>query len=235
MFNTLQFAITHTPNYSIWNSLRQDFFNLKHLYIMLRILYLIAFAYTFVACGGDATTASNDQHNHEHHEGHDHNHAGHDHDHDHDHDHASAEGDGVHYGLEINTDGSMGLTETLGKVDAGENSIELKVSDDQTVKAIPAKVEGTVSEVCKKAGCWLKIANEDGKEIFITTNHEFFVPVDIVGKTVVVDGNAYKSVTSVEELRHYAEDDNQPAEEIAKITEPLEEYKLLAKGLMIKS
>ena len=134
----------------------------------------------------------------------------------------------------ITPDGGVGLAEVLAKIESGEGAEDFQLSEDNTVKAVATKVEGQVSEVCKKAGCWLKMATDDGKEMFIATNHEFFVPVDIVGKTVVVDGNAYKSVTSVEELRHYAEDDKKPAEEIAEITEPKTEYKLLAKGLVIK-
>lgn len=209
---------------------------------MLRILYLVIFAYTLVSCGGNEATTTVDNHEgHEHHDhDHDHDHAGHDHEgHDHDgHDHdaeGEAEGDGIHYGAEITTDGGVALSEVLAKVKNEEDAADLDLGEGVMVKAVATKVEGEVSEVCKKAGCWLKLATEDGQEIFITTNHEFFVPVDIVGKTVVVDGQAYKSVTTVDELRHYAEDEGQTAEEIAKITEPVTEYKLLAKGLVIKS
>lgn len=200
---------------------------------MLRILYLIALAYTFAACGGDAQTTAENHEGHEHHDHDGHDHSGHDHNHDHD--HAATEGDGIHYGVEITPDGGIALTDILTKVDAEEGATDLDLGEGNVVKAVASKVEGEVSEVCKKAGCWLKMATADGKEIFIATNHEFFVPVDIVGKTVVVDGNAYKSVTTVEELRHYAEDEGQSADEIAKITEPVTEYKLLAKGLVIKS
>ncbi|CAA6822674.1 MAG: Amino acid aminotransferase [uncultured Aureispira sp.] len=205
---------------------------------MLRILYLVIFSYTLISCGGNETNTTADSHEgHEHHD-----HAGHDHDHDHDHaghdhdhDHGEAKGDGIHYGLEITPDGGIALPDVLAKVKSEEGATELDLGEGNMVKAVAAKVEGNVSEVCKKAGCWLKLATEDGQEIFITTSHEFFVPVDIVGKTVVVEGQAYKSVTTVDELRHYAEDEGQSAEEIAKITEPVTEYKLLATGLVIKS
>lgn len=204
---------------------------------MLRILYLIIFAYTLVSCGAQDATTTDNHEGHEHHDhDHDHDHAGHDHEgHDHDHGTTEAEGDGIHYGAEITADGGVALSEVLAKVKSEEGATELDLGEGNTVKAVATKVEGEVSEVCKKAGCWLKLATEDGQEIFITTNHDFFVPVDIVGKTVVVDGQAYKSVTTVDELRHYAEDEGQSADEIAKITEPVTEYKLLAKGLVIKS
>jgi hypothetical protein len=203
---------------------------------MLRILYLIIFAYTLVSCGGPETTTGENHEGHEHHDHAGHDHEGHDHEgHAHDHGEAETEGDGIHYGAEITTEGGVALSDVLAKVKSEEGATELDLGEGNTVKAVATKVEGEVSEVCKKAGCWLKLATEDGQEIFITTNHEFFVPVDIVGKTVVVDGQAYKSVTTLEELRHYAEDEGKSVEEIAKITEPVTEYKLLAKGLVIKS
>jgi hypothetical protein len=195
---------------------------------MLRILSLIALVYTFAACSsGDAGTTEN-------HEGHDHSHEGHDHDHDHGDEENTEEGDGVHFGVEITPEGAIGLADMLEKVEAGEGAVDLDLGEENMVKAVAAKVEGQVSDVCKKAGCWLKIASDDGKEMFILTNHEFVVPVDIVGKTVAVDGSGYKSVTSVDERRHYAEDEGETAKEIAKITEPITEYKFLAKGLVIK-
>jgi len=202
---------------------------------MLRILSLIILAYTFAACsGGDAGTAENHEgHDHSHEEGHDHDH-NHEEGHDHDHGEATEEGDGVHFGVEIDAEGAIGLADILAKVESGEGAEDLELGEDNTVKAVAGKVEGEVSDVCKKAGCWLKIASDDGSEMFILTNHEFVVPLDIVGKTVAVEGNAYQSVTSVDELRHYAEDEGQSAEEIAKITEPITEYKFLAKGLVIK-
>jgi len=204
---------------------------------MFRILYVAIFAYTFISCSGNETTTVENHEGHEHHdhEGHDHDHAGHDHEgHDHDHGEA-AEGDGIHYGVEITPEGGIALSDVLAAVKSEKGAADLDLGEGNMVKAVAAKVEGNVSEVCKKAGCWLKLATEDGQEIFITTSHEFFVPVDIVGKTVVVEGQAYKSVTTVDELRHYAEDEGQSAEEIAKITESVTEYKLLATGLVIKS
>ena len=74
----------------------------------------------------------------------------------------------------------------------------------------------------------------EGDQIRIMTNHEYFVDLDIVGKNVVAYGDAYESITSVDELRHYAEDEGLPAEEIAKITEPLSEVSMIAEGIAIK-
>ncbi|MCH2021604.1 MAG: DUF4920 domain-containing protein [Saprospiraceae bacterium] len=199
---------------------------------MLRILYLMIFAYTFAACGGEATV-NNDENNHEHHDHDGHDHDGHDHDH-HDHEDHQLDGDSVHFGTIITPEGGIALADVCLKIDNEEGAIDYEIDSAVFVKAIEGKVEGKVTEVCQKAGCWLTLASEAGEELFVMTNHDFFVPLDIVGKTVVVDGNAFKSITSVAELQHYAEDEGKSAEEIAEITEPITEYKLVANGIVIK-
>ena len=62
-------------------------------------------------------------------------------------------------------------------------------------------VKGTVKEVCKREGCWLRL--DDGTENGIMIrmkDHEFTVPKDINGKTVYVFGTAKKTTTSVKLL-----------------------------------
>jgi hypothetical protein len=51
-------------------------------------------------------------------------------------------------------------------------------------------------------------------------DYAFFVPKNISGKKVVLDGIAYNSTTSVAQLRHYAQDAGMSDAEIEKITEP---------------
>jgi len=48
-----------------------------------------------------------------------------------------------------------------------------------------------------------------------------------------MEGHAFKETTPVEELRHYAEDAGKPQEEIEAITEPKEEVKFLASGVLL--
>lgn len=59
------------------------------------------------------------------------------------------------------------------------------------------------------------------------------MPKDIKGRKVIMEGYAYKLVTPVEELRHYAEDEGKSKEEIEAITEPLEELKFMASGVLL--
>jgi len=101
---------------------------------------------------------------------------------------------------------------------------------------MPAKVEGTVESVCKVKGCWMKVKTGDGQTMRVMfKDYAFFVPKDIVGKTVVVEGLAETTTTPVDELRHYAEDAGKPKEEIAKITKPEKALTFMADGVIVKN
>ena len=64
-------------------------------------------------------------------------------------------------------------------------------------------------------------------------DYGFFVPKNAMGNKAVFEGTAYRTVTTVEELRHYAEDAGESQEAIDAITEPLEEIAFLANGVVI--
>ncbi len=109
-----------------------------------------------------------------------------------------------------------------------------QMSANDTIHTIlQAKVEG----VCQVKGCWMNLVSSDKTqegEIFVKfKDYGFFMPLDLSGNEVLVNGKAYKEITSVDELKHYAEDEGQTAEEIALITEPVEEFKMLATGVKI--
>jgi uncharacterized protein YlbG (UPF0298 family) len=106
---------------------------------------------------------------------------------------------------------------------------------DKTIENV--QVEGKVKKVCQKKGCWMTIYSDNGnsQEMMVKfKDYGFFMPLDISGKTVIMQGKAFKEVTSVDELRHYAEDAGDSKEEIAKITEPKTELKFEATGVVLK-
>ena len=106
---------------------------------MLRLLYVLVVAYAISACGGDAQTAHN----------HDHDHAGHEHhDHDHDHaghDHGTPDANATQFGAEINPDGGIAAQDVIAKVNVGEGATDLDLGENNVVKAVPTKLEGTVA------------------------------------------------------------------------------------------
>ena len=136
---------------------------------------------------------------------------------------AEAAVDSLHFGEMITPDGAITMDELL---------VRLADSD-----SVATKVRGLVTSVCQVKGCWMTVkspAAEDAPEVFVQfKDYEFFMPFGLAGTEVVMDGYAYRDVTSVEELRHYAEDEGKTAEEIAAITEPMEELKFLASGVVI--
>lgn len=96
------------------------------------------------------------------------------------------------------------------------------------------KLTGKVLDVCPKKGCWLSLEMPDKSITFVKfKDYGFFVPLELIGKTVVVEGQAKKIETSVAELKHYAEDAKKSKEEIDAITEPKKEIRLTANGVLV--
>lgn len=109
---------------------------------------------------------------------------------------------------------------------------QLDTQDSMNV-VVKAKVE----EVCQAKGCWMNLVDGQGvtdEQLFVRfKDYAFFVPKDIAGREVLIEGVAYTEETSVEELRHYAEDAKKSAEEIAAIMEPIKEKKFMATGVLL--
>lgn len=96
------------------------------------------------------------------------------------------------------------------------------------------KIRGKVEEVCKKKGCWMMMNLGNGEEMRVTfKDYKFFVPQDLVGKEVVLDGYAYLDTTSVKQLQHYAKDGGKSDAEIAAIVSPKSEIAFEAKGVAV--
>ncbi len=107
---------------------------------------------------------------------------------------------------------------------------------DDTKEVENVKVKAKVEAVCQAKGCWMNLHDEQiaDKSVFVKfQDYGFFVPKDIAGYDVILEGKAYIEATSVDELRHYAEDEGKSAEEIAAITEPVEEIKFMATGVEV--
>ena len=126
-----------------------------------------------------------------------------------------------HFGKKIKANGAIPATELTQKMNGKE--------------AIDAKVSGTVESVCQMKGCWMKVKMEDGTAMRVTfKDYGFFVPKDIVGKTVVFEGTAKVKTTPVAELRHYAEDAGKSKADIEKITDPERAVTFVADGVIVK-
>lgn len=127
------------------------------------------------------------------------------------------------FGAEITEEGAMPIGDLLASME-GKDSLNVKVI-------------GTIDEVCQKKGCWMDVAMDDEGENFLFVkfkDYEFFVPKDAAGQEVVMEGVAYLDTTSIEELRHYAQDAGEPDSIINAITEPEIGYNFMASGVIVK-
>jgi hypothetical protein len=127
---------------------------------------------------------------------------------------------GVLYGETITADGTPVKANELGaKLNNG---------------VFDGKVTGKVTEVCKAMGCWIKLEKADGTALMVKTkDHAFFLPQDLVGKTVVVEGSASVKEVSEEKRKHFAEDAGKSKEEIRKIKGPEQQVQFVAKGIQV--
>ncbi len=96
------------------------------------------------------------------------------------------------------------------------------------------QVKANADAVCQVKGCWMSVSEKpELEEMFVKfKDYGFFMPLDLSGP-VVMNGQAYYDTTSVDELRHYAEDAGKSAEEISKITKPEVELKFMASGVLV--
>lgn len=121
-------------------------------------------------------------------------------------------------------------TSAKGAVDISKLPAKLEKKDSIGQTKVIAKV----LDVCPKKGCWMKVQVNDSTTAFVKMkDYGFFVPLDMIGKTVVLDTEAKLNTTSVDELKHYAEDAKKPQAEIDAITQPKKEIRLLANGILV--
>ena len=96
------------------------------------------------------------------------------------------------------------------------------------------KITGKVVSVCQEKGCWMRIENGNSSTIMVKfKDYAFFMPKDITGKEVVIDGEATVAETSVKQQKHYAADAKKSKEEIAAIKTPQKELIFIARGVLV--
>ncbi|MFA6083179.1 DUF4920 domain-containing protein [Mucilaginibacter sp.] len=125
---------------------------------------------------------------------------------------------------------------TYGKTVTADNALNTEALNTSLSKdsVYNGKITGTVVEVCKKKGCFMKLSQANGTPIMVQfTDYAYFMPQDIVGKTVVVEGKAKVKETSVERLKHYAADAGKTKDEIAMIKEPKKDISIMADGVLV--
>ena len=110
------------------------------------------------------------------------------------------------------------------------DEIKGKLVNDQ----FEGHVKGKVVEVCKAEGCWIKLQRADGSSMMVRAkDHAFLMPENIVGKTVLIEGNATVKEVSEDMRKHYAEDAGKSKKEIAKIKGSEKDVQFAARGVKV--
>lgn len=131
---------------------------------------------------------------------------------------------GDYYGKDV-SDASLANSISVEKLE-GKLKIENKIDN--------VAVKGEVTGVCPKRGCWISVKTNDGSTFFVKMkDYAFFVPTALKGKNVVLEGNAERKITSVEELKHYAKDAKKSKAEIDAIKSSKEEIRFMASGIKV--
>lgn len=127
---------------------------------------------------------------------------------------------GTGYGQKIDEKGAMPGAELYLMVASGDTAF--------------VKIKTKVLTSCASEGCWLTFfVNDSISAIAKMKDHAFFVPLDIQGKTVVMEGKAYMKTTSVKELKHLAEDAKKPQKDIDAITKPKKQIVYITNGVLV--
>jgi len=111
-----------------------------------------------------------------------------------------------------------------------EKYVRLKATD-----TLKTKFVAKVTEVCQSKGCWMRLELENGQETMVRfKDYGFFMPMDIKGKEVVVNGLAFVEEMSIEEQKHYAKDGGKSEAEIAEIKTTKKTFGFQADGVLLK-
>jgi hypothetical protein len=90
-----------------------------------------------------------------------------------------------------------------------------------------------VVSVCQSKGCWMRVDVGEQEAMVKFKDYAFFMPKDLAGQEVVIQGKAFVAEVSVDEQRHYAEDAGKSEEEVLAITEVEKTLSFESSGVLI--
>ncbi len=96
-------------------------------------------------------------------------------------------------------------------------------------------IEGNISEICAKAGCWVGVDKGNGDYFMVRFKDHFTIPIDTkLGTGAYIHGVATWDSITVEQLKHTAYTEGKSKEEIDAITQPEYSFGFLADGIILK-
>ena len=86
---------------------------------------------------------------------------------------------GIYYGEKFDTTNAVSASQLLAGGNAGA-----------------AVVSGIITQSCQSEGCWIKLDGGDGRELFVSTENNFTVPLDgMKGQRVYAKGETFVDST----------------------------------------
>ncbi len=95
----------------------------------------------------------------------------------------------------------------------------------------PVRMRGPIDAVCQERGCWVRIGGAEDNVLTRFKDSAFFLPKDASGEAIV-EGYVSVDTMSVDEVKHYLEDEGKDAE-AEQVTEPRTQVRFLAYGVAI--
>jgi hypothetical protein len=125
------------------------------------------------------------------------------------------------YGVKINSENPITGPELLAMLE----------EKDSVWVTMRAKIVSN----CQASGCWMDLDLGTDEVVKVTfRDYAFVIPIDSKGKTATIEGYAARTIVPVDLLKHYAEDEGKPQEEIDAITMPDTSFMFEAIGVVIE-
>jgi hypothetical protein len=94
----------------------------------------------------------------------------------------------------------------------------------------PVRLEGELTEVCQKAGCWAVVRDDEGRVLRVTMkDHAFGIDKDTAGRRCDVEGELVSKPVDPERLAHLASEGSANAPEAGKA----EAWELVASAVAV--
>lgn len=122
---------------------------------------------------------------------------------------------------------------------ADTTKISRLMAEPDTYVGKVVRVEGRVTAVCEKRGCWMTLAPDEGdRDLRIKVDDgEIVFPIEAKGKRAIAEGAFTRIAMSLEETiayrKHLAEERDE-AFDPASVKEPMTYYEIRATGAVVR-
>jgi len=128
-----------------------------------------------------------------------------------------------------------------GKLPGGSDTIKISMlmADPARYVGRTVRIEGLITGVCEKRGCWMSLASDEGsQDLRIKVDDGVMVfPIEAKGKRALAEGELTKVEMTMEQTlawtKHLAEERNE-AFDPNTVTGPMTYYEIKATGALIR-